>query len=314
MCPGNAFPSRSERDNALTRLLRRLDTVTTAQLLQLGFTSTELRGLVSHGDLLRLYRGVYVDGRTKLTPWIHLKAALLACAAHLDPFLSHRTAAAARRYRPINVREIHVTVVADHTPHIPGLIVHRTTAPARGEVTLESGLRVASLPRILVDLATSGTGTATDAELNDLITQGERRNALDDIATTLDRHARRPGITRLRRLLEHHVSTPEGNSNLEAPFWAWYATQPELPAPDAINLHLGPYEFDGIWHKERLVLELDSRTYHQAKRDMDKDRAKDIYVQKLGYRVVRVTAERFNHDRTGIRVDLLAFLTLRRAA
>ncbi len=305
---GAEFASRSARDLALTALLRRDDAVMTAQLLQLGLSRHEIASLVSHGDLTRVHRGVYVDGRTRLSPWGHLRAALLACPSRLSPFLSHRTAAAARRYRPINVRGIHVSVVADHTPRIPGLILHRTTAPARGEVTLESGLRVASLPRILVELA----ATATDAELQDLITQGERRNALDTIAATLDRHARRPGIARLKHLLSHHIVTPAGNSNLEEPFWAWYATQPDLPPPDEINLHLGPFEFDGVWHRERLILEIDSRTYHQAKQDMEKDRLKDIYVQKRGYRIVRVTATRFEHDRPGILADLLAFL--RRAA
>ena len=108
------------------------------------------------------------------------------------------------------------------------------------------------------------------------------------------------------------MTTPAGNSNLEEPFWAWYATQRDLPPPDEINIHLGPFEFDAIWHKQRLVLEIDSRTYHQAKADMEKDRVKDIYVQKRGFRIIRVTDFRFDHDRPGIRIDLLAFL--RRAA
>jgi hypothetical protein len=310
--PHGGLPSRRERDLALTRLLRRDEVVTTTALLALGFSERQLSGLVAHGDLARIHRGVYVDGRTRLSPWGHLRAALLAPAARLRPFLSHRSAAAARKYRAINTREIHVSVIADHTPRIPGLILHRTTEPARGEVTMLSGLRVASLPRILVERA----ATATDRELQDLITQGERRNALDTVPEVLQRHVRRPGITRLTRLLEHHVSTPAGNSNLEEPFWAWYYAQPDLPPPDDINVHLGPYEFDGLWQKERLVLEIDSRTYHQAKADMEKDRLKDIYVQKLGLRIVRVTATRFEHDRAGIHADLLAFLRpgLRRAA
>jgi hypothetical protein len=301
------FPSRSDRDLALTRLLRAEDAVTTATLRGLGFSERELRGLISHGDLHRLHRGVYGDGRARLSPWGHLRAALLAPAAHLHPCLSHRSAAAARKDRAVNTREVHVSVIADHTPRIPGLILHRTTEPGRGEVRLLSGLRVASLPRILLELAP----TATDRELQDLITQGERRNALDPIAEVLPRHARRPGISHLKQLLDHHITTPAGNSNLEEPFWAWYATEPDLPPPDAINIHLGPYEFDSIWRKERLVLEIDSRTYHQAKADMEKDRLKDIYVQKLGLRIVRITAHRFEHDRAGIRADLLAFLPVR---
>jgi hypothetical protein len=212
--------------------------VTTRQLLELGFTRRELQRLVSRGDLLRLHRSVYVDGRTRITPWVRLKAALLAAGP--TAFLSHRTAAAARGYRNINPREIHVSVVADHTPKIPGLIIHRTTTPGKGEVTTTGGLRASTVPRILVELAP----TAKREELDELITAAERRNALDPelMATVLARHARRPGIVKLTAALSGHISTPAGNSGFEADFWAWWATEPDLPPPDEIDYYINGHE------------------------------------------------------------------------
>jgi hypothetical protein len=306
MPTGAAFPSRSEREIALTRLLRREDVVTTEQLLDLGLTRHDIRGLVSRGDLLRLHRRVYVDGRTRTTPWVRLKAALLAAGP--TAFLSHRTAAAARGYRNINTREIHVSVVANHTPKLPGLIIHRTTTPGKGEVTSTGGLRASTVPRILVELAP----TAKREELDDLITAAERRNALDPVfmQTVLTRHARRPGIAQLTAALTGHVSTPGGNSGFEADVWAWWATEPDLPPPDEIDYLINGHEYDGVWWKERLVLEIDSREYHQAKADMEKDRIKDIEIQKLGLRVVRITSDRFKSDKAGIRADFLALSRL----
>jgi hypothetical protein len=304
---GEVVP-RSDRDRALTRLLRRDDVIATADLGKLGYSRHEVTTLCEHGDLIRLHRGVYADGRTRLSPWTRLRAALLATGS--SAFLSHRAGAAARGYRNINPWDIHVTVIATSTPRLAGLSVHRTTEPGPGEVTRVSGLRVSSVPRILVELS----ATAPRQELDALITAAERRNALGAMEVVLARHARRPGIGNLRAALEGHLSTPGGNSHLEADVWAWYWTQPDLPPPDETNIRIGPFEFDGIWRRERLVLEIDSRSYHQAKADMEKDRVKDAYVQKLGLRILRVTDFRFEADKPGIRTDLLAFLGRRRAA
>jgi hypothetical protein len=128
--------------------------------------------------------------------------------------------------------------------------------------------------------------------------------------TVLTRHARRPGIAKLTAALTGHISTPGGNSGFEADVWAWWATQPDLPPPDEIDHHIGRHEYDGVWWKERLVLEIDSREYHQAKADMEKDRIKDIEIQKLGLRVIRITSDRFTHDTAGIRNDFLALSRL----
>jgi hypothetical protein len=305
-CPYDNLLSRGEREPALTRLLRREEVITSADLLRLGFSKTEVRGLVKRGALVRLYRGVYVDGRTRTTPWVRLKAALLAAGP--TAFLSHRTAAAARGYRSINTREIHVSVVADRTPKIPGLFLHRTIQPARGEISTVGGLRASTVPRILVEIAAD----ATLSQLDELITAAERRGALDPrfMATVLERHAGQPGMPQLRAALHEHVSTPEHNSGLEDEVWAWWATQPDLPPPDETNVHIGGHEYDGLWHRERLVLEIDSRDYHQARADMEKDRIKDIEIQKLGLRVMRVTALRFEHDKAGIREDFLVLIKL----
>lgn len=298
----DALVPRHDRDRVLTVRLRRELVINTAELTSYGFSPTEIRGLVTHGDLLRLHRGVYVDGRSAPTPWCRLKAGLLAAGP--DAFLSHASAAAARRYRPINPRDIHVTVVATSTPQIAGITVHRSAPPGPGEVSIDRGVRVATLPRILLDLAATGP----EAELAELITAGERRGSLEAVAEILARHPRRRGSGRLRGLLAGHLRTELYNSGFERAFWTWFATQADLPPPDVTNLRVGPYEFDGVWYAQALVLELDGRAYHQARADIERDRAKDAYVQRRGMRILRVTDTRFELDRGGVHDDLRAFL------
>jgi very-short-patch-repair endonuclease len=82
-------------------------------------------------------------------------------------------------------------------------------------------------------------------------------------------------------------------------------------------VRLGPYEFDCRWPNEGVILELDGRPYHRAIQDRDKDNAKDIWVQRQGERILRVSDFRWEYDQAGAVDDLLALLAVgrqRRAA
>jgi very-short-patch-repair endonuclease len=59
-----------------------------------------------------------------------------------------------------------------------------------------------------------------------------------------------------------------------------------------------------------VVLELDGRDYHTAVQEMERDRLKDTKLQIRGIKPMRVTGERWDLDRAGVRSDLLALLQL----
>jgi very-short-patch-repair endonuclease len=59
-----------------------------------------------------------------------------------------------------------------------------------------------------------------------------------------------------------------------------------------------------------VVLELDGRDYHTAVQEMERDRVKDTKLQILGIKPMRVTGDRWDLDRAGVRSDLLALLQL----
>lgn len=90
----------------MTRAMRENRGVISLKSLQaIGFSADEVAGFVSHGDLQRLHRAVYADGRNRLTDDAHLRAALLTIAG--DVWLSGRTAAYwytdTGRYRPVDL-------------------------------------------------------------------------------------------------------------------------------------------------------------------------------------------------------------------
>lgn len=304
--------SRAERERALAAACRRQDgAVGIGQLLALGFSKDEVTRLLAGGAFIRRHRGVLLDARTPIPKRGHLIAALLALGP--TSFFSHRTAAALHGLRVVNVRAIEVTVVADHTPRHAGLAVHRTAiAPHPDEIRTRDGLRFSSVPRLLIELATR----ETRAELDRLIAEAARRRMLDleRIARTIARHRRRPGLRTLTTALDAYQPVPADRSGLERAFAAWLATHPEIPEPERNVLLADRWEIDFLWRGHGLAVELDGRPYHLLPAELERDRIKDVWLQRHALHVVRVTELRFEHDLPGILGDLHHFLGADRAA
>jgi hypothetical protein len=280
--------------------------ITLAQLLALGLTDDQIRHRVKRGVLHVLHRGVFIVGPPNITPQGHLKGGLLTLGD--TSFLSHSASIAAQGLRPINTHHIELTVIADRTPRRPGLTIHRTSAqPHRHEVRHRFGLRYSSLARALVEVAPR----ERPDELRRLITVGLRKNLvdLDAVEEAIARHDRRPGIRILRSALSRYVDPTDRKSGLELSFDAYCATDPRIP-PYEKNVYMGPHEWDVVFQAQQLVVELDGRPFHVAIKDMDNDRAKDIWAQRHGLRIMRITDFAWEHDQSQAIEDLLALLAL----
>jgi hypothetical protein len=291
-------------------LSRRQDAVFSIhQLRALGIDDHRLKRLVAQGRFVRRHRGVYADALVKPTQRAHLLGALLALGD--GAFLSRRTALALCGVRLVNLREIEVTVVADHTPRHQGLHVHRTSIqPDDDEIRLMDGLRLASPSLALVETAARETA----GELDRLIAELARRRLLDldRIEAAIARRSGLRGITRLRAALTRY-RPPAGDpddeaSALERDFAAWLGDEhPEIPPPQR-NVTLGPWELDFYWPAQRVVVETDGDQYHRTPQELERDRVKDAWLQLRDNRVLRVTGFRFTHDRSGILGDLSGML------
>jgi hypothetical protein len=288
---------------------KQLGVISLEQLLDLGRSRGEVRGIVRRGFLIPLHRGVYIVGHRSLVPRSYLIAALLAAGS--DAFLSHRTAAAVNGLRAINTRRIELTIPGANGSHRAGLVVHRTrTPPHPSEIRMRDGLRVSSVPRMLVELAPR----ESDKELDRLITVAARKRRLDvtEMESTLVRHSRRPGLAKLKRALAAYRPKPEHKSGFEIAFDEWLAKHPEIPEPRR-DVHFdNRWELDCYWPERRFAVELDTRDYHGAAADFDRDRSKDIYLKRHGIDHIRITDTRFQEDKAGIRDDLHHFLGIRK--
>jgi hypothetical protein len=295
----------------MTRALRgNAGVISASSLAKLGFSHDEVLGLVAHGALRRLHRGVYADGRAPLSDQAYLKAALLALGGRA--WLSGWAAAMAWGLVPLSIPRLEVTVVAPATPRQrPGLRVRSVrTSPHHSEIRGHKGLRVSSIPRLLIETAAGG---GSDQQLDALIEQAVRRNRLEipDLATTLTRNTGQRGSARVRKICTAYLPHTDRKSGLERSFDRWLTRHPEIPAPQR-NVHLGPWELDCFWPNHRLALELDGRPYHTVINEIERDHRKDTWLQTHGIRILRVTDTRFKRNKPSIHQDLTTMLALGR--
>jgi Protein of unknown function (DUF559) len=277
--------------------------ISRSQLGRIGLTDRQIGNLVAWGYLLALHRGVYAVGHRRLTPRAHLRAALLATGP--TAFLSHRTAAAVWGLRDITTRRIELAVPGCKRRSRGSLTIHHTADATL--VTTRDGLRVSSVPRLLIELAPREPAR----ELDRLITLAIRKRILniDKMQEAVASQGRRPGLAKLRVAIADYLPRPDRKSDLERAFDALLAQHPEIPPPER-NIHLHGWEIDCYWPEQRLAVELDGRPYHVAVKDIERDRLKDAKLLTVGIRVLRITDNRFEYDARDALEDVLAALDL----
>jgi very-short-patch-repair endonuclease len=56
-----------------------------------------------------------------------------------------------------------------------------------------------------------------------------------------------------------------------------------------VNVRVGPYEVDFLWRDAHVIVETDGFHHHGGRAAFESDRARDVHLQALGYRVLRFT-------------------------
>ena len=240
-------------DRLVARLAaRQHGVVGRAQLLTAGVTAGEITLRVRRRRLHPVHPGLYAVGHTSLTQRGRWMAAVLAPGD--EAVLSHRAAAALHGL----LSSTAVDVIAPKQRRATRFTTHRGVVPPDERTTVD-GIPVTTAARTILDLAAAspehlGEKAIHEAEVNRL----GGPLSLDDL---LVRYPGRRGSRTVRRILARgRIGLDVTKSELEDAF---------LRAVDAHGLkrprrnhEIEGYTVDCAWPEHRVVVELDSRRFH----------------------------------------------------
>jgi very-short-patch-repair endonuclease len=267
------------------------------QLLDAGIGRRAIDHRVDLGRLHVVHRGVYALGHRVLLTRARWMAAVLASGP--GAVLSHRPAAVlAGLRRPPAPLEV---TVRHHGSGRRGIRTSYARLPD-DEVTVIDGIPVTTVPRTLLDLASVLPPHQLERALNEAEIQG-RSDSLS-LPELIVRYPRRKGVAAIRDALG--AGPVPTRDELEARFRAFIRAR-RLPTP-RFNFNVQGYECDCVWPDRGLIVELDSRAFHDTSAAFERDRERDRILTAAGWRVIRVTWRQLHQARERVAADLRRLL------
>jgi hypothetical protein len=209
------------------------------------------------------------------TPIALAHAAVLACGR--EAVLSHDSAAALWGLRRWPATP---EVTSAHKRVRPGIDSHRS-ALRTADVTTNFGIRVTTVIRTIIDIEPR----LTDPQLIRVIQDARHARHLRPTKLASSSVAAR----RARELIDPtHNPT---RSSLEDDFLA-FVKRYDLPTPQ-INVIVDGREVDALFEAERVIVELDSWTFHGDPVSFRHDKARDTARAADGLLPLRLTSDRF---------------------
>jgi hypothetical protein len=295
-------------DAAIARIADRQNgNITRQQLFILGLDKNAIDYRLRIGRLFRVYPGVYSVGRPPRTHYERASAAVLACGP--SAWLSHAAGDALWGFVKPWPPSFEVTVKGDRRP--AGIIVHRSRALTRQDARRHYGIPVTSPARTLLDCAPTlqREGKLTRVVNDALLTPFLTRSSLADVRERFPTH---PGAKLLKPFID--VNDGPTRSRFEDRFLE-FCENFGFPRP-LVNTFVSGHLVDALFVDARLIVELDSWTFHRDRQAFESDRDRDADMVVLDLATVRITWERLTQtpDREATRLREIFARRQRRAA
>jgi very-short-patch-repair endonuclease len=261
----------------------------------MGLTERAAQDRVDAGRLHRVYYGAYAVGHAPLTREARYMAAVLACGP--DAVLSHRSAADLLGIKEKGRARIDVTAPGRRGRSPRGIYAHRDGSLVAADRTEVNGIPCTSVARTLLDFA----GVEPVWELRKAVGEAEVKRVLDKGAARalIKRSRGRRGVARLRMVLDEiHPQTRRTRSYMERLFLEM-CTRAELPRPEVnVTLRIGADDFkpDFLWRDAGLIVEADSRRFHDTDTAFLDDRRREQRLQLARWRVSHCTWWEIEHE------------------
>lgn len=289
------MPNKSDTpDVAIARFAaRQYGVITAKQLAAVGLGRSTITERMRSGRLHRIHRGVYAVGHRGLSLHGRFMAAVLACGD--GAVLSHGSAAVLwDLLRPLD-GPVHVSTPSTSGRSTRrGIHLHRApslaeTSPSPSSLPIRGGRGRSLLTTHRHDIPV----TTVSRTIQDL-------RASSPIPPHLIRRAIRQAELKGYRL--EGIQTDRTRSDLESAFLALFAAR-RIPHPE-VNPKLGRYEVDFLWRAQRLVVEVDTWTYHRGSAAFQADHERDLDLRAAGYVVRRFTDEQLESEPERIVADI----------
>jgi very-short-patch-repair endonuclease len=252
----------------------------------------------------------YAVGQRRLPPLGRSMAAVLSSG--VEAVLSHRSAAVLWGIRGPRAGAIDVTLPSKSTS-TKFVRRHDVDLP-NDEVTIHEGIPVTTVPRTVLDLAS----TATIDEVEVTIRQVEFLRLYDKLSLfdLIERYPGRRGVARVRIALAQVEALPGGHvrSPLETKFLP-FLHRYRLPRPrlnDWIMVGERRFQVDCHWAGTGQIVELDSWQAHGTRAAHRDDRTRDRVLRVAGYEVTRITWAQLEDEPEAIAADLRRLLHFNR--
>jgi hypothetical protein len=255
------------------------------QLLELGLGEGLVFRRLEAGLLIPLHKGVYALAHTGIRREAKWMAAVLACGP--GAVLSHFDAGC---LWGICGSYGHTEVLRQSggfrgSGHL-GVRLHQTRRLREYEVTIERGIPVATMERVLLDLA----GRTDLKRLERMLVQSYKRDGFswDRLARVIARRRGCKGVGRLRQIaLEVNPEALETKSVSEVDFLAlWRDVSGLVPA---VNVLVEGHLVDFLWAEQKVIVETDSWSHHGDRPTFEDDHQRDVDLVGAGYDVHRTT-------------------------
>lgn len=302
--PSPFGPARRDQPGAVREIAEvaagQYGVISRAQLIDRGVSRSTIARWADAGRVHPVHPAVFAVGHSRLSPTGRLHAALLYAGGRAG--LSHQTAAWWWGLIDTAPRVIHVAT--DHKRRsLDAVWVHR---PRDLDLVQHNGLPVTSVARTLLDLAATMSFNA----VRRAFAEASRLGRVDPAAIIAELGRGRKGSSRLRKVIQIYI--PELTNTISEPeeLFVLLLVKHEMPMPE-VNRFVEGYKVDCVWRGDRVVVELDSASFHGDPVAVEVDHARDLGLRRAGYRVRRYTWLQIVSRPDDVLADLSAALDLR---
>jgi hypothetical protein len=264
------------------------------ELRRCGLSPSRVSTRVRRGQLHWLHQGVYAVGHKNVPLEGEFLAAVKACGP--GAVLSHYSAAALWEMVDWDARHREVSVKGTTPRTHEGIRVHRTRFLEASDVARHRGIPVTSAPRTALDLCSQLPDRPARRAVRKAISLGLL--SVRQLLQIVDSQARRPGARRLRQIIASGAvpTRTELEDVVLDVILAAGLGRPDVNVPMVVDGRRVIPDFR--WPDRRLIVEADSRTWHDNKLAREDDAERQAVLEAHGEHVVRVSWEQAVSNRT----------------